>query len=248
MGRPREELPYIEYPAKSGKLTRVYADAWESEDLNASSIVTEHALEDGSIASDHIRPEQAVAKVRLFFSETPTRGDLTDFAKGTLQSIKLIEFTYPDLTPLLSPGGLNKAIGQGVQAVASAVGLGRAGGPTHYSALKFDVSPARLRSVLATLMMLRATGTLFTLGLSIARLPNMALENIHIARTPEDGQDGAIDLDLRQLSFVTTKSAQALPLPLEPRGQTKKDSTTVSAATVPPGPKQTGARAVVKAL
>lgn len=248
MARPRDELPYVEYPEKSGKLTRIYADAWESEDLTASSIVTEHALEDGSIATDHIRPEQISCNVRLFFSETPIRGDLDSKFKGKVESIPLIEFTYPDLTPLLSPKGLTDAVKSGVSAVADAVGLGAPAGPTHYQALKFKAAPGRLRLVLAALMDVRARSALCTLGLSVARLKNMALLNIKIARAAEDGADGAIDLELRQLSFVSTKSAKALPVPLEPRGQPKKESVTISAADVPPGPKKTGLKAVADAL
>jgi len=248
MARPRDELPYVEYKPKSGAPVRIYADAWESEDLTASSIVTEHALEDGSIRTDHIRPEQVSCNVRLFFSENPIRGDLDDKFKGKVESVPLIEFKYPDLTPLLSPKGLTDAVKSGVAAVADAVGLGAPAGPTHYRALKFKSAPGRLRSVLATLMDLRARSELFTLGLSVARLKNMALVNLKIARTSEDGADGAIDLELRQISFVSTKSAKAIPVPLEPRGQVKKDSVTVSAADVPPGPKQTGAKALAGAL
>jgi hypothetical protein len=246
--RSRDELPYIEYPAKSGALVRIYADAWESEDLTASSIVTEHALEDGSIASDHIRPEQVVANVRLFFSETPVRGDLDDKTKGSVQSIPFPVYVYPDLTPLLSPKGVTDAVSAGVSAVATAIGLGAPAGPTHYQALKFKSAPGRLRSVFAQLMQLRADSALFTLGLSIARLKNCAGLEIKIARTWSDGQDGAIDLAFRQISFVTTKSAKAVPLPLEPRGQPKKDSVTVSAAEVPPGPKNTGLKSLKEAI
>lgn len=248
MARPRDELPYIEYPADSGLLVRIYADAWESEDLNASSIVTEHALEDGSIATDHIRPEQVSCNVRLFFSENPIRGDLDDKLKGRVQSIPLIEFKYPDLTPLISPKGLTDTVKSGINAVASAVGLGAPAGPTHYQALKFSAPPGRLRSTIATLMELRAKSKLFTLGMSVARLKNMALVNLKVARTADDGADGAIDLELRQISFVTTKSAKAIPIPLEPRGQVKKDSVTVSAADVPPGPKKTGVKALADAI
>jgi len=239
MPRPRDELPYIEYTPKSGKATRIYADAWESEDLTAASAITEHAVEDGSIPTDHIRPEQIIVNVRLFFSETPTRGDLDDKHKGKTQSIPLPEYVYPTLTPLLSPKGLTDGVKAGVGAIASAVGLGAAAGPTAYTALKFAAAPGRLRKVLSTLMQLRAEGALITVGTSVARLKSMGLEEIKIARAAEDGQDGAIDLSLRQLSFVTTKSAKALPLPLEPRGQAKKESVTISAAELPPGPKKT---------
>lgn len=248
MPRPRDELPYIEYKPKSGVVTRIYADAWESEDLTAPSLATEHALEDGSIATDHIRPEQIVCNVRLFFSETPTRGDLDDKLKGKVESISLPEYKYPKLTPLLSPGGLTGAVKDGVGAVASAIGLGGPAAPTHYEALKFRALPGRLRKVLATLMTVRAESGLITLGLSVARLKSMALINIKIARTADDGADGAIDLELRQISYVSTKSAKALPIPLEPRGQLKKDSVTVSAADVPPGPKKTFGAGVADAL
>lgn len=247
-GRPLLELPYIEYPTKSGKLTRIYADAWESEDLDLSAIATEHDIEDGSKPSDHYRPEPAVCSVRLFFSETPVRGDLDPKHKGAVTSVPLIEFTYPQLTPLLSPKGLTDAVKSGVAAVADAVGLGAPAGPTHFQALKFSAPPGRLRKTLGTLTELRAQKQLITIGLTVARLKNMALLKIHIARTHEDGADGAIDLELRQLSFATTKSAKALPIPLEPRGQGKKDSVTVSAAEVPPGPKQTAAKALAGSL
>lgn len=248
MPRPRDELTYVEVKPKSGTLQRIYADAWESEDLTASSIVTEHALEDGSIATDHIRPEQITCNVRLFFTETPTRGDLDDKLKGKVQSIKLPVYEYPNLTPLLSPKGLTDVVKSGVSAVADAVGLGAPAGPTSYQALKFGKLVGRLRKTFSTLMQVRAEGGLVTVGLSIARLKNMALVNIKIARSAEDGSDGAIDLELRQISYVTTKSAKAAPLPLEPRGQPKKDSVTVSAADVPAGPKQTGLKALASAL
>ncbi len=248
MGRPRDELTYVELKPKSGQTTRIYADAWESEDLTASSIITEHALEDGSIASGHIRPEQITCNIRLFFSETPIRGDLDDKHKGSVGSVPLPEYIYPTLTPLLSPKGLTDVVKSGVGALADAVGLGAAAKPTAYQALKFSSAPGRLRKVLSTLMQARAEGTLITLGMSIARLKNMAIATVKIARSHEDGADGAIDLELRQLSFVTTKSAKAIPVPLEPRGQPKKDSVTVSAADVPPGPKKTGCESIASAL
>lgn len=248
MPRPRDELPYVEIKPKSGALVRIYADAWESEDLTASSIVTEHALEDGSIATDHIRPEQITVNVRLFFSENPTRGDLDTAIKGRVQSIKLPVYVYPTLTPLLSPKGLTDAVKSGVSAVADAIGLGAPAGPTSYQALKFGKPAGRLRKSLSAFMQARAEGGLVTVGLSIARLKNMALVNVKIARSSEDGADGAIDLEMKQISYVTTKSAKAAPLPLEPRGQVKKDSVTVSAADVPAGPKKTAAAAIVDAI
>jgi hypothetical protein len=240
MSTPRDALPYVEYTTKAGTKDRIYADVEKVEDFKASSAITAHALEDGSLVSDHIRPEQITCSVELHFSETPTRGDLDDKLRGHVDSIALPAYKYPALTPLLSPKGVTDLVGSGVSAAASLVGLGGSSAPTHYTALKFDAAPGRGRLVFAKLMQLRTEGALVTLGLSFARLRNMALEEITIKRAYEDGADMVIALSCRQLSFVTTKSTAAVPLPVEPRAQTSKGNTvTVSVADVPDGADKT---------
>lgn len=239
MAIPRDALPYVEYTTKAGAKDRIYADAEQTEEFEAPTAITAHAVEDGSVVSDHQRPEQITCTVLLFFSETPTRGDLDDTLRGKVESIALPQYKYPKNTPLLSPKGITDLAASGVSAVASAVGLGGEAPPTHYQALKFAKAPGRFRLVFAKLMQLRAEGTLLTLGLSFKRLPDMAIEKITIKRTPEDGADGVISLSCKQLSFVKTAVTAAIPDPEENRAQPTSYSVTVSVADVPDGADKT---------
>ena len=245
MTTPRDALPYLEYTAKSGAKERIYADAITNVDFAFTSAITDHAVEDGSHPSDHIRPEPATGTVVLFFSETPTRGDLDDTLHGRAESIALPEYTYPELTPVLSPKGLTDLAGKGISAAAGLVGLGAAAKPTHYTALKFASAPGRGRTVLSKMLQLRADSALVTIGFTLARIPNLGLEEIAFAKKWEDGLDLYLSIKLKQVSFVTTKSAKAAPLPIEPRAQAKQDSVTVSLEDVPEGPKKTLTKGLV---
>lgn len=237
--QPVSELPYIEYVTKSGTTKRIYADAWMSEDLDATATATQHAVESGAKVSDHYQPDPVEIKCTLFFSEEPIRADLDSTVKGHTQTLPIAYPPYPNNTPLLSPGGVTNLVGSGVSALASAVGLGPGGLPSSYSALKFDVPPGRLRTAYQTLMQLRQDRTLIAIGTTVARLEDCAMTDIHIARKPEDGTGGAIELSLQQLTFVSTEEAKAVPLPLEPRGQLKSKDGKGKEGAVDPGA-QTG--------
>jgi hypothetical protein len=243
--RPRDELPYLEWTTKAGETVRVYADVVEDEGFAAPSLITEHAVESGSNPSDHIQPEPLTYTCVMFFSECPVRGDLSDEQPGKVSATELSIPPYPNLTPLLSPRGLTNAVGAGLNAVGSALGIGGAQGPTQVTALRFDEPPGRLRLFIEQLLEERANKTLFAVGASFARLESMGLENAELHRTSADGDSGSVSLSFRQVSFVSTESAAALPLPLEPRGQLKKNTTTATAADVPAGPQKSVAAAAL---
>lgn len=238
-------MPYIEWAPKAGGTKRVYADTWEQEGFAATATVTEHAVEDGSKVTDHYKPDPVTLRCVMFFSECPVRGDLDEETPGQIEEVQLAIPPYPNNTPLLSPAGLTNAVGAGVNAVGAALGFGGSQGPTKASALRFAEAPGRLRSVVEKLMQLRDEGILFAVGSSIARFESMALREARVDRTSADGDSGAIALDFVQVQFVTTESAEALPLPLEPRGQVKKSTTTGSAQDVPEGPKKSAAAALL---
>ncbi len=215
--QPLDSLPYIEYVTKSGTTKRIYADAWMSEDLDATATATQHAVESGAKISDHYQPDPIDIKVTLFFSEEPIRSDLDVTVKGHSQVIPISYPSYPNNTPLLSPGGVTNLVGSGISALASAVGLGPGGLPSSYTALKFDLPPGRLRTTFTTLLKLRQDRILVAVGGTVVkRLEDCAMTGIHIARKPEDGSGGAIELTLQQVQFVSTEQTKAVPLPLEP--------------------------------
>lgn len=233
--QPLDELPYIEYVTKVGATKRLYADAWMSEDLDATAEATKNAVESGAKVSDHFQPNPQDIKVTLFFSEEPIRADLDPLIKGKTQVIPLGYPTYPSNTPLASPGGLTNLAAAGLGAAAGAVGLGGSSLPSSYSALKFDVPPGRLRTAYQALMQLRQDKALVAIGTTVARLEDCALVGIHLARKAEDGTGGSIDLTLQQMTFVTTEEAKAVPLPLEPRGEAKPTDAKAKAGEVDPG-------------
>jgi hypothetical protein len=248
--RPLDELPYIEYEDDSGATARIYADSWESEDIDSPAIVTQHAVETPAIVSDHQRVEPLKASARLVFSEEPIRGDLDPDFKGDVRSFEIPIPEYPNNTPLLSPAGLAQQVGAGVALVGNALGLGSAAPVTRATALRFDKPPGRLRLIYDRLISLQAKGALVAVGFTVARVENLSITDVHIARTKDSGSGGAIDLAFERVSFATTKTAAAVALPLEPRGQPKSGSTvTVNLEDVPDGPKKTVAKSIAdKAL
>ncbi len=243
--RPRDELPYLEWTTKAGAVKRVYADVVEDEGFAAPSLITKLAVESGSNPSDHIQPEPVTYTCVMFFSEVPVRGDLDEEYPGKVQTTDLAIPPYPNLTPVLSPRGITNAVGAGINAVGEALGFGGAQGPTRVSALRFDEPPGRLRKFVEQLLEARSDKLLFAVGASFARLESMGLENAELHRTSADGDSGSVSLSFTQLSFVSTESAEALPLPIEPRGQSKKNTTSATAADVPAGPKKSVAAAAL---
>jgi hypothetical protein len=232
--RPVDDLPYVEWEPDSGGTTRLYADAWRRESISAPAMVTEHAVESGSIVSDHFLLLPVTAKITLFFSGSPVRGDLDPAVRGEPRQVALNIPAYPEGPPIYSPRGL-------VSGIKGALGIGGAAPlPKSFTALAWDVNPSRLRPAFEQIMKLREDRKLVVVNASVARIPDCAMKEIRIARSEDDGDSGEIEIDLIQFRFVKSDVAIALPLPLEPRGQ-KKTGANSAAGTKPVEGEQTSA-------
>jgi hypothetical protein len=232
MTRSTDDINYIEWSLPgTATLKRIYADAWISEDIDATSTITEHAVETGAKINEHVIVDQLLAKGSLFISGSPLRGDLDPDFTASVQSVPISRPEYPSITPLLSPGGITQAVGAAVNTGLTALGLGaKDGAPSAATVLKFDADPrGRLRKVYEQLLALRQSSTLVSVGFSVGRIENLALARVHIGRTDKDGDSGTIEVEFAQLNFVSTQSAAAIPLPVKPRAKPKEDSVTVSA-------------------
>lgn len=230
--RPLEDLCYVEGRV-GGSFKRIYADAWKNEKISATATITEAAVETGAKVNDHYLPDQLAASASLFISGSPIRGDLDPDFKGERKTFPFKKPDYPNNTPLLSSGGLLNAAGAGIAAGLSALGVKGDPGPLPESVtvLAFSQNPVgRLRKVLEQLLDWRQKGELVNVGFSQCRVENLALASITLARTGDDGDSGTIDLEFKQLNFVSTQSAAAVSIPVEPRAKPKGDSSTVSAA------------------
>jgi hypothetical protein len=225
--RTTDDIPYVEWTV-GARVNRIYADAWVSEQIGATTTVTSHAVETGAKISDHYLPDQLTAKASLFISGSPIRGDLDPDYVGKMTNFPFVRPQYPNKTPLLSPGGLvNAAEG----AIGSALGLTSDPFPDHLGVLAFSQDPrGRLRKVWEQLLALRQSGTLVNVGFTQGRIENLAISSISLSRTKDDGDSGTIELEFQQMNFVSTQSAAAIPIPVEPRAHPQSDSFTVSAA------------------
>jgi hypothetical protein len=243
-----DDLPYIEFK-KGGKFKRLYADVWKSEQISATATITEHAVEKGSKITDHILPDQLAAKATLFISGSPIRGDLDKDYSAKFTSVPIQRPPYPNNTPLISPGGLTQAATGAVSKGLAALGLGGTDGPPDKATvLVFKQDPAkRLYEVYEQLLELRTKSELVNVGFSVGRVENLAISSIVIARTSDDGNSGSIDLEFKQISFVSTQSTAAIPVPLEPRAKPRGDSVTVSAADATGAQKSTAKAGLDKA-
>lgn len=247
--RTTDNLPYVESMPPAA-VTRIYADAIKSEQLAATATITVHAVETGAKISDHYLPDQLTVKATMFISGSPTRGDLDPDFVGKRQSFPFVRPNYPNNTPLLSPGGLVNAVGEGVDAALSAIGLGGKDPlPDHLTVLAFSQDPrGRLRKVLEQLLDWRQNAVLVAVGFSMAqsimRIENLGMSSITLTRTGDDGDSGEIELEFQQMNFTSTQSAAAIPIPKQPRGKPKGDSFTVS-ATDASGPQQTLAKGIL---
>ena len=229
--RTTDDLPCIEWTI-GARVVRIYADAWISSQVSATATVTSHAVETGARITDHYLPDQLTAKASLFISGSPIRGDLDPDFVGDFKSFPFTRPKYPNNTPLLSPGGVLNAVEGAVSTGLAAIGLGGKDPlPDHITVLAFNQDPrGRLRKVFEQLLEWRQNGTLVAVGFSQVRVENLAISSITLARSADDGDSGTIDLEFQQLNFVSTQSAAALPIPVEPRAKPKGDSITVSAA------------------
>jgi hypothetical protein len=229
--RKLEDLPYLEWQPEASGTQRLYADLWERDELNADAAITSFAVEDGSLVSDHYVPDPIMFKATLFFSGSPVRGDLDKNHPGAVDTVSLDIPEYPQ----------EFSIRGGLQA------LGILPGPTvpdTVQALTFASPPGRLREVLNQLLELRAARTLLTVGSSTIRLESMALKHIGLGRTPEDGDSGSIELEFQQVTFTSSDTAVALPLPAQPRAQAPKAANAGGDKPIPEGPQNSALKAL----
>lgn len=242
--KPKTDLPYIEWTEANGAVQRFYADVIEAEGLKLPAVVTEHAVEKGANITDHYRKQLEEGSFTMFLSGSPIRGDLDPDNPGTLESMKL------PLKPAKRPSlfGVSNLLNAGIGAATDALGLGGPSEPTHMTVLKFDRQPKRFDAALELVRRLQTEGLLITIKFTFGRAENMGITDAAFSRSPEDGDGGKIVLDAKQMRFVESDIALALPLPAEPRAIPKKTASADGAAAQAEGDKTTALRALVKSF
>jgi len=230
------DLPFIEWTEpETGSLARIYADVVKDEAPNYPAIVTDHPVEQGSKIVDHYRKDPETFKIVMYFSGSPLRGDLDPDNPGSVNTFKLIKGQYPDGPPIFTPGGLTNAVGSAVGSLAKAIGFGGASPPTSWQALSFPTDPRkRFRKIVQLIKRLQTEGILVTVGASFDSIDNMAIMNAAPHRSAELGDGFELELDLKEVRFVTSELTLDAPIPLEPRAQPKKNTGSSGTKPIPP--------------
>lgn len=223
---PLSQLPYIEWtePA-SGEVKRLYADVMQSEQAHLPAIVTDHPVETGSVITDHYRKEPESVSIKMYFTRNPIRGDLDPDSPGVVKHVHLDFPSYPPGAPLYTPGGATKAIGG---LLTSLLG-GRDKQPEGFDALTFANPPTRFEKSIDLVRRFQTEGILCTFGTTFALFQNMAILMATPHREDDGSAAGVVDFEAKQVRFVTSDTALAVPLTVEPRAQ-KKGSNSANGA------------------
>lgn len=182
------------------------------ETHEGTNIITEHPVEDGADIADHIRPQLRRFTVEGFVSDTPLLSNPDVVNKTTFVALEL---QIPD-QPFKF--GVSNLINAGVGAISDALFPPK---PIRVNMLTFDNFESRIRAARDVLESARVTARLVRILTSIAEYDNMAIEQVVITRSPEDGSGAHFTVALKEIEKVSSDVTVA-PEPAELSGSTKK--------------------------
>ena len=220
---PLSQLPYLEWvEPDTSEVKRLYADVMQAESAHLTAIVTDHAVEVGSVITDHYRKDPETVSIKMYFTRNPIRGDLDDESPGVLTHFPFNFPKYPPGAPLYTPGGLTQGV---LGAVSGLLGGGGDQRPAGYEALAFAEPPSRFEKSIELIRRFQTDGILCTFGTTFGRFESMAILLATPSREDDGTAAGVLEIEAKQVRFVTSDIALAAPLPVEPRGQPKGGNT-----------------------
>ncbi len=197
-------MPAYLLPDTDDSLIVVF-DLTVSEGHEATSEVTEHPVEQGSVITDHVRQNPQSVTQEMFVTNTP----IEDIGRG---SIDVLELDLPRYEPPLqpTPGSLFGAIETGIKDLIT-------GGPSpiKVQVLNFGQPFDRIKEIHDQLLDLWNASATMSVVTSVRTYDTMVLTSIGLPRTEKGG--ATFTLNLKQIRTVTT-STVAAPEAAEKRG------------------------------
>ncbi len=184
-------------------------DATLSENHPSSNVVTEHPVERGVNVTDHVRPEVDRVTLEVYVTNAPIKVPRTnlDGATGGTSALELEVPTTGEL-PIAIPG---------IGAALKGAGAFNRTISVKAQTLQFDEFD-RVASVYHSLKFLQETAQLLTISTSLVEYENFVIQSVTAPRQAGDGDAMKIQIEARQLRFVTTKT---VPAPKTPVGAKK---------------------------
>lgn len=189
-------------------------DTCDEEDIDEDADVVEHPVETGSNVTDHYRIKPRVVKLTAFVSQEPVDPSLYPEANGSVQAVELSLPPYPHPSP-----GQLAAVG------AFAQNLTAPRPPTTFNQSAFVYSSPidTLAKVLSVFDDLRANATLIDVATVSRYYAQHLLATYSTRRNEKTGTGTIIELELRQVFFVSTDAVAAPPTPKKPKDKPGKN-------------------------
>lgn len=204
----------------SGELEAMTFDATPREVHGGTSTPTEHPIEGGASAADHVKVGGWKGSFECFVSDSPSEEPLTQMfgTRGRVAGATL--------------SAKRRQMKTGASKSKGATYEDRASNATA-NVLSFDGPVARRERVLEQLELLRTSRTLVTATMILGTRENCIVASVGAPLTSKDGDGVVFGLELAQLRFAETQIVE-LPEPEEPRGRRPVDGGGVSASEASP--------------
>lgn len=194
-------------------------DCVDEQNVERTGEIVEHPVEVGAPVSDHYRVQMRRVKLTGFVSQEPVDPSLYPDMAGSLQSVEYVLPEYP--TPSLA-GTLTTAVQDPSSLIVKSLAKKP---PTRFSdyVLKYDNPQDILAIVEALFDDLMASATLIDVATRSKYYPQHLIESVVVKRNFGTGTGAAVDLQLKQVRFVSTKAVAAPPEPVKPKDKPNAD-------------------------
>jgi hypothetical protein len=223
---------------KDGTFDVVEFDTVDTEDHTLPNEVTEFPVEQGPDVTDNVRVKPRTLSVKGYISDTPLlqnpdvvlKADYTQHTLNLPSRIKYEQVTV-DLNVPGSPikpnvaGLVGAAFGAIFGSTPKATPLQAKGTEPMPKAvvtpLRFQAFQSRVRGTFDLLKKARTTKVLIRAITDYDEITGMAVENLSMPRTVDDGAGAVIQFDLKQITIAQSQDVTA-PKPAEGLGQARK--------------------------
>ena len=192
----------------SGQTQAVRFDVVFSENLDSTSEITDHPVEEGQAVTDHVRPAPERFSIVGFVSNHPLRRNP---GVEDIVNFEPVELDYPEKPSAFASGNLTLGVTGAIEKLINPL-------PSKAHVWNVTDFKNRMREMYEQLFDAWENARIIRIETTLREYENMVIERLAASRTADDGSGATFPMDLRNIKRVKSKTVQA-PVPAEPRGQ-----------------------------
>jgi hypothetical protein len=196
----------LAWEAEDGSEVVAIFDVSTNETHERSNLVTNHPIEAGADAADHVQVGLPTFSIEGYVSNSPLPTNPGVIDQGDFKQIQL---QIPS-KPLKI--GVSALVESAIDALGSLIS-----GQPEATMFTFDNFKDRVRAAEQILEEARVNARMIRVITSVSTLPNMQIQSLVITRTPDDGTGATFALSLGQVRIVSAETVDA-PEPAELTG------------------------------